>query len=235
MEERRLRLGDTVEDYCPRERRITDHAVVAMVASQVKQTRCTTCDAEHEYKAAKAPPKRRLRPAPVAVGGPAANARTVRASETPSPSDSDQIVAEPSPLSESEAEADVESTDSDAPLTAASDLPGAEPDEGPVRRPLIRATLPRLDGQVPERRIPEFTVRQSDGRPDGRRDGNNGRGRSGKWQPNGRVAGADGFQKRSRDQGRSQPRGASGDRRPGRPSDRPKSRSRSTRRGKKPS
>ena len=31
MEQRRLRLGDILDDYCPRERRITNHAVVAMI------------------------------------------------------------------------------------------------------------------------------------------------------------------------------------------------------------
>ena len=31
MEQRRLRLGDILDDYCPRERRVTNHAVVAMV------------------------------------------------------------------------------------------------------------------------------------------------------------------------------------------------------------
>src|SRR3954470_17882142 len=50
MEQRRLRLGDILDDYCPRERRVTNHAVVAMVEEDVKQTRCTTCDAEHVYK-----------------------------------------------------------------------------------------------------------------------------------------------------------------------------------------
>src|SRR6187401_2507138 len=59
MQQRRLRLGDILDDYCPRERRITNHAVVAMVADDVKQTRCTTCDAEHEYKHAKVPAARR--------------------------------------------------------------------------------------------------------------------------------------------------------------------------------
>src|SRR5204862_5662661 len=55
MEQRRLRLGDILDDYCPRERRVTNHAVVAMVEEGVKQTRCTTCDAEHVYKGGKAP------------------------------------------------------------------------------------------------------------------------------------------------------------------------------------
>ncbi len=49
MQQRRVRLGDVLDDYCPRERRITNHAVVAMIDDQVKQTRCATCDAEHEY------------------------------------------------------------------------------------------------------------------------------------------------------------------------------------------
>ena len=52
MQQRRLRLGDILDDYCPRERRITNHVVVAMIEDEVKQTRCTTCDAEHEYKQA---------------------------------------------------------------------------------------------------------------------------------------------------------------------------------------
>src|SRR6185436_10848614 len=58
MEQRRLRLGDIVDDYCPRERRVTNHAIVAMVEEDVKQTRCTTCDAEHPYKGGQAPRKR---------------------------------------------------------------------------------------------------------------------------------------------------------------------------------
>ena len=62
MQQRRLRLGDILDDYCPRERRITNHAVVAMIGEDVKQTRCTTCDAEHEYKHARVPPARRKKP-----------------------------------------------------------------------------------------------------------------------------------------------------------------------------
>src|SRR6186997_88028 len=59
MEQRRLRLGDILDDYCPRERRLTNHAVVAMVEEDVKQTRCTTCDAEHAYKGGHAPRRRK--------------------------------------------------------------------------------------------------------------------------------------------------------------------------------
>src|SRR5437764_2541708 len=67
MQQRQLRLGDILDDYCPRERRVTNHAVVAMVGPDVKQTRCTTCDAEHEYKHAKVPRQRKKADAPAAL------------------------------------------------------------------------------------------------------------------------------------------------------------------------
>ena len=34
MEQRPLRLGDIVDDYCPRERRISNHAIVVMSREQ---------------------------------------------------------------------------------------------------------------------------------------------------------------------------------------------------------
>src|ERR1700747_698531 len=67
MQQRQLRLGDILDDYCPRERRVTNHAVVAMVGDDVKQTRCTTCDTEHEYKRAKVPRQRRKTETPAAL------------------------------------------------------------------------------------------------------------------------------------------------------------------------
>ena len=63
MEQRPLRLGDIVDDYCPRERRLTNHAIVAMVEEDIQRTRCGSCDAEHEYKEAKVPaPRRKTQP-----------------------------------------------------------------------------------------------------------------------------------------------------------------------------
>ena len=59
MQQRRYRPGDVLDDYCPRERRITDHAIVAMIDDNIKQTRCVVCDAEHEYKDGKVPVQRR--------------------------------------------------------------------------------------------------------------------------------------------------------------------------------
>ena len=85
MQQRQPRLGDILDDYCPRERRVTNHVVVAMVGEDVKQTRCTTCDADHEYKHAKVPRQRRKTETPAALyaqvlaGGPKRIAHEQRA------------------------------------------------------------------------------------------------------------------------------------------------------------
>ena len=169
MQQRRLRLGDILDDYCPRERRITNHAVVAMIEDEVKQTRCTTCDADHEYKAAKAPPPRRKR-GEAAAGEPAEGVLRPRtAAEDPEGID-DVITTEDAPdaptvepISAAEPDPDVP----DAPLAAARDE-----EEGPVHRRLIRATLPRPEGQAPDRKEPEFTIRQPGARGGREFDGN---------------------------------------------------------------
>lgn len=161
MQQRRLRLGDILDDYCPRERRITNHAIVAMIEDEVKQTRCTTCDADHEYKQARIPPQRRKKEGP---DGDAADA-TFRLRPTDDeppetdagvPDSTETLGAAPS----QPADAEDEPTDD-----------ARAEDDGPVHRRLIRATLPR-DGQPSERKEPEFTIRQPGMRaPGGHRRG----------------------------------------------------------------
>lgn len=174
MQQRRPRLGDVLDDYCPRERRITNHAVVAMIEDKVKQTRCATCDAEHEYKEAKVPAPRRKKSGALASDLPEALVRP-RAAAPPaeSPVDAEEplapVAAGPS---DPGAAADAESpAASGEPIPDEADGPaGEEPahdDWG--HRPLIRATLPRQEGQAPERKAPDFTLRQP-----GRFDNRNG-------------------------------------------------------------
>jgi len=156
MQQRQPRLGDILDDYCPRERRITNHVVVAMIEQEIKQTRCTTCEAEHEYKQAKIPPQRKKKEASgglfqeVLNGGPPRRPVPVAAAP-PTP-----VSPDPAPLDdESVAAAEVSADGSDSAEPAAADEP-----EGPVHRQLIRATLPRHEGQPKEQRpIPEFTIR----------------------------------------------------------------------------
>ncbi|HVZ24025.1 MAG TPA: hypothetical protein VG871_23285 [Vicinamibacterales bacterium] len=184
MQQRQLRLGDVLDDYCPRERRLTNHVVVAMIGDDVKQTRCTTCDAEHEYKQAKLPRLRRKTESPAALaaqgfGPPKLHDHVSRPAHDEEPA----VTATP--------EAPGAHFDDDT-LAAAPETEDAghetdmEPqpaDEGPVHRRLIRASLPRIEGQAPPTRPnPEFTIRQPNNRQNRFRPR---QGRGGPMQANG--------------------------------------------------
>jgi hypothetical protein len=183
MQPRRLRLGDILDDYCPRERRITSHAVVAMVEDEVMQTRCTACHADHDYKGAKVPPPRRKRAEAAASEPVEAKLRSNPLPEAPESLDPDTNPAAVEPVDSSAAGAEA----SDA---VDVDGPDRADDEGPVHRRLIRATLPRPEGQSPERKAPDFTVHQPGGRGGrGDFDGNRAGQRFGKGRHSGRPQG----------------------------------------------
>jgi hypothetical protein len=59
MEQRRIRLGDVIDDYCPRCRLIMNHGVVGMVGDEVKKVRCNTCLSEHQFRHGRLPASRR--------------------------------------------------------------------------------------------------------------------------------------------------------------------------------
>ena len=198
MEQRRLRLGDILDDYCPRERRVTNHAVVAMIEEDVKQTRCTTCDAEHVYKGGKSPRRKKSYTTgalykEVLAGLSDQDSVPVKASETmPSSNDATpdefDVTDEPSPADE------VISIAADAADEPEEMEPQDVPhvDEGPVHRPLIRAQLARPEGVKLERQTPDFTIRQN---PNGRGGsfrsaGGDNRSRSGGGGGGGRGAGS---------------------------------------------
>ena len=156
---RQLRVGDLVDDYCPRERRLTDHAIVAMVEDDVRQVRCTACAAEHEYRKGKVPVSRKKKPAL-----PAPPIGSVQALAPP-PSAADDEHAETAPGAP--VQPALAATSDTAPVPtpaepAAEDDPGDPPQpgqDGPFHRRLIRATLPKIEGaEVPQRPIPEFTM-----------------------------------------------------------------------------
>jgi hypothetical protein len=181
MQQRRLRLGDILDDYCPRERRVTNHVIVAMIEDDIRRTRCTTCDAEHEYKQAKVPaPRRKKAGALFQEVLEDARPRAVSAAQT--------APEEELPLDATSDDFDSAPLDSDSRgetgLTAAAESPDPDPadpenadadnrpeDDGPVHRRLIRATLPRPEGHVPERKEPEFTMRQPGREANGNRPG----------------------------------------------------------------
>jgi hypothetical protein len=165
MEQRRLRLGDILDDYCPRERRVTNHAVVAMIEENVKQTRCTTCDAEHPYKGGQAPRRRKKETSSslykeVLAGKPDTE-EPVLASSIAEPESSEIDVVDEFETPDMAAG---ELTSEEVIVSAEAPEPVSDVEDGPVHRPLIRATLPRPEGQKDSRPIPDFTIRQSGGR-----------------------------------------------------------------------
>ena len=200
MQQRRLRLGDILDDYCPRERRITNHVIVAMIDDEVKQTRCTTCDADHEYKQARVPPPRRKKDA---LTPPPPTAMPEHGHEEHQEHQEHDEILDTTPF---DAEAPVEAAPIEAEPSVSLDQPASEnaadaddqehvpEDDGPVHRPLIRATLPRPEGQAPERKAPDFTVRQPGGRGGREFDGNLTGGGGGQRHGRGRRAGARGPQ-----------------------------------------
>ncbi len=187
MEQRRLRLGDILDDYCPRERRLTNHAVVAMIEENVKQTRCTTCDAEHPYKGGKVPRRRKAETTAALYKEVLASHLAPDAPPADPDIESDAaeapivvkapVVAAAAPIAQRPAQAADENAGEDAEdaTHVEGDAPAVEIEEGPVHRPLIRAQLPRIEGHKEERRPAEFTIRQRSGNGQGFRGGGDAR------------------------------------------------------------
>src|SRR5579884_1430233 len=50
------RLGDIIDDYCVRCKRIMNHAVVSVMNNEPAKVRCRTCHSDHDYRHEQAPP-----------------------------------------------------------------------------------------------------------------------------------------------------------------------------------
>jgi hypothetical protein len=231
MQERRYRPGDVLDDYCPRERRITDHAIVAIVEDEIRRTRCASCDAEHEYKEGKVPTPRRktqppalfnqvletmngpVHPAPPHAAGAAAVAVAtavevdtepvmMAAAADPQPAVA-VAVAEPQPVAETSPADDSDASELDEPER-----------EGGFRRSLIRATFPRPEGQAPPpRAVPEFTIQSLHNRRNNngqRHAGGANKFRGGRRRPAGGGSQDNLGPMRFRDGGHSQGQGGQG-------------------------
>jgi hypothetical protein len=187
MQERRLRLGDVLDDYCPREKRLSNHVIVALVDDEVRTTRCATCDFEHVYKEGKVPARRKKVDPQATLYKTVLENITGRDAEggaplppaveadTPAPV---AAVMQPAPPRLAPAAPPVETKP--VPLAA---TPPPEPDDEPRREEpvhrhtLIRATLPKIEGQVPERKPADFTLWNVARHPQGRRGPGGGRPR----------------------------------------------------------
>jgi hypothetical protein len=165
MEQQRpLRLGDLVDDYCPRERRVTNHAIVAIVEDSIRQTRCTTCEADHVYKGGKAPVRKKKDEKAVLYDQVLANVTSGSAAAAPPVTPAQPIradVAEPVSAPEPVMAVAAVAAGPDAASPPPPPAPPAVEESWTLHRPLIRASLPRNDSQPPvPRAIPEFTMHQ---------------------------------------------------------------------------
>jgi len=208
MQDRRYRPGDVLDDYCPRERRITDHAIVAMIDDEIRRTRCGSCDAEHEYKEAKVPAPRRKTPPPAlftqvleGINGPTPpHPVTVEEAEVPASALEPEELRRDKPAQPAPTEPAVVAVA--AAIAPAAEVPEADdatpneasPEEddtreGGFRRSLIRATFPRPEGAAPPpRSVPEFTIQSLQNRRNGggqRHAGGQSKFRGGRRRPAG--------------------------------------------------
>lgn len=56
---RELQLGDIIDDYCVKCKRLTNHSVVSIVNAEPAKVRCRTCYHEHDYRHEQPPPSKR--------------------------------------------------------------------------------------------------------------------------------------------------------------------------------
>ncbi len=52
----RARLGDDIDDYCVKCKRVMNHSVVSLVGEEPAKVRCRTCHQDHDYRHEQAPP-----------------------------------------------------------------------------------------------------------------------------------------------------------------------------------
>jgi hypothetical protein len=54
-----LRLGDEIDDFCVKCKRITNHSIVSLVDGSAAKVRCRTCYSDHDYRHEQAPPSKK--------------------------------------------------------------------------------------------------------------------------------------------------------------------------------
>jgi hypothetical protein len=61
MTDRTLRLGDVLDDYCPRCRLLMNHDVATLADGKVIKVTCRTCHNTHDYRNAQVPVRRKTK------------------------------------------------------------------------------------------------------------------------------------------------------------------------------
>ena len=53
---REPRLGDDIDDYCVRCKRVMNHAIVSVMNGEAAKVRCRTCHSDHDFRHEQPPP-----------------------------------------------------------------------------------------------------------------------------------------------------------------------------------
>ncbi len=56
---RDFRLGDVLDDYCVKCRRLTNHSIVSLIGAKAAKVRCRTCYNDHDYRNEQIPPSKK--------------------------------------------------------------------------------------------------------------------------------------------------------------------------------
>ncbi|HEY4361518.1 MAG TPA: hypothetical protein VGN17_11125 [Bryobacteraceae bacterium] len=56
---RESRLGDVIDDFCVKCRRLTNHSIVSLMEGKAAKVRCRTCYSDHDYRNEQAPPSKK--------------------------------------------------------------------------------------------------------------------------------------------------------------------------------
>ena len=54
-----MRLGDVIDDFCVKCRRVTNHSIVSIINGEAAKVRCRTCYHDHDYRHEQAPPSKK--------------------------------------------------------------------------------------------------------------------------------------------------------------------------------
>lgn len=54
-----MRLGDEIDDFCVKCRRLTNHLIVSLVNAKAAKVRCRSCYSDHDYRNEQPPPSKK--------------------------------------------------------------------------------------------------------------------------------------------------------------------------------
>src|SRR5580658_1079398 len=131
---RDIRLGDDIDDFCVRCKRVTNHGVVSVVKAAPAKVRCRTCHSDHDFRNEQAPPPKvdmrkqalfnevlkKVDPAEAALGAQALAAQDLEAQDL----EAQELAADPA---EVEQEAEVEDMAVEAAAGVEEELPKPAP------------------------------------------------------------------------------------------------------------